>query len=539
MDFVTIPIHSYTYIFAVGMILAFMDAFGIGANDVANSFASSVGSKTLTLVQACCIAVFTEFLGAFLMGSSTADTIRGNIISLELFANQPGTLMLAMLCAITGAASWVLFACRMGWPVSTTHSVVGAMIGVGVAGFGFGAVDWGWSGVGSIIASWVISPICAGIVTAIILFITQQLVLKSDNSFKRGLIALPFYFFVTLAINVFYIVYKGSPGLNLSKLPLGSVFGITFGISGGIFLFCWFFLKPFLKRRLGDGEPLKWYHVFFIPLVSKREKAEVEAPSIEAPTEHGPDSIQEAPNEKTDESQEDYVATEEENATDNADSKDSRPKQLLKKGLDRFKAKMKKGIEDDTHDEKLQQIHDNAQKYENRTERLFSVLQVMTACFASFAHGSNDVANAVGPISTIYNIWSTGTVESTKAAVPWWILLYGGIGIDVGLVLYGYRTMRTLGHKITYLSPSRGFAVELATAFTVLTCSKLGLPVSTTHCVTGATAAVGLMNKNGWKTLNWRTLGLVFSSWIITLPIAGLLSGLLFAFVGNSPVIIH
>jgi phosphate/sulfate permease len=162
--------------------------------------------------------------------------------------------------------------------------------------------------------------------------------------------------------------------------------------------------------------------------------------------------------------------------------------------------------------EKLQEIHNNAQKYESRTETLFSVLQVMTACFASFAHGSNDVANAVGPvsavalythstyssinsnslfqISTIYTIWNTGTVASTKAPVPWWLLLYGGIGIDVGLVLYGYRTMRTLGHKITYLSPSRGFAVELATAFTVLTCSKLGLPVSTTHCVTGATAAV-------------------------------------------------
>lgn len=185
----------------------------------------------------------------------------------------------------------------------------------------------------------------------------------------------------------------------------------------------------------------------------------------------------------------------------------------------------------------------------------------MTACFASFAHGSNDVANAVGPvsavalythstcssinsnslfqISTIYTIWNTGTVASTKAPVPWWLLLYGGIGIDVGLVLYGYRTMRTLGHKITYLSPSRGFALELATAFTVLTCSKLGLPVSTTHCVTGATAAVGLMNKNGWKTLNWKALGLVFSSWILTLPAAALFSGLLFAFVGNSPEIMH
>jgi phosphate/sulfate permease len=265
-------------------------------------------------------------------------------------------------------------------------------------------VPSGWSGVGSIIASWVVSPICAGIVTAIVLFITQQLVLKSDNSFKRGLIALPFYFFVTLAINVFYIVYKGSPGLNLSKLPLGTVFGITFGISGGIFLFCWFFLKPFLKRRLGDDEPLKWYHVFFIPLVSKREKAEVEAPSIEVATEHGPDSIQDATNEKTDESQEEYIATEEENAPGNTDSNDgqNKPKKFLKKGLDRFKAKMKRGIEDDTQDEKLQQIHDNAQKYENRTERLFSVLQVMTACFASFAHGSNDVANAVGPVSCLF-----------------------------------------------------------------------------------------------------------------------------------------
>ncbi|KAJ2956130.1 hypothetical protein NQZ79_g7976 [Umbelopsis isabellina] len=516
MDFVSIAPHSFTYIFAIGMILAFFDAFGIGANDVANSFASSVGSKTLTLFQACCIAVFTEFLGAFLMGSSTADTIRGNIISLDNFANQPGTLMLAMLCAIAGAATWVLIACRMGWPVSTTHSVVGAMIGVGVAGFGFDSVDWTWSGIGSIIASWVISPICSGLVCAFLILITQLLVLKSENSFSRGLIALPFYFFVTLAINVFYIVFKGSPGLSLSTLPLGTVFGISFGISGGVFLWTWFFLKPFLKRRLGDGEDLKWYHVFVTPFVSKRESAQTleSAQSIIAEGGASPDEKGGHHDEFI--SAESFPLPEDE------------------------EAKMDRGIDDGLEeDEKLREIHANAQKYDDKTERLFSFLQVITACFCSFAHGSNDVANAVGPISTIYSIWETGTVASTKATIPWWILLYGGIGIDVGLVIYGYRTMSTLGHKITYLSPSRGFAVELGTALTVLTCSKLGLPVSTTHCVTGATAAVGLMNKNGYKSLNWKALGLVFSSWVLTLPAAALMAGLLFAFVGNSPQIIH
>ncbi|KAM3583175.1 hypothetical protein VKS41_004926 [Umbelopsis sp. WA50703] len=531
MDFVTIATHSYTYIFAIGMILAFFDAFGIGANDVANSFASSVGSKTLTLFQACCIAVFTEFLGAFLMGSSTADTIRGNIISLDDFANQPGTLMLAMLCAIAGAATWVLIACRMGWPVSTTHSVVGAMIGVGVAGFGFDSVEWTWNGIGSIVASWVISPICAGLVCAILIFITQRLVLNSEDSFSRGLIALPFYFFVTLAINVFYIVFKGSPGLSLSTLPLGTVFGISFGISGGVFLWTWFFLKPFLKRRLGDGENLKWYHVFVIPFVSKRDPAQALESAQDEAAEGGV-----SPDEKAGRHEE-FLSTESIPSTQVQEIKSNN---IFVKGFKMFKAKMDRGIDHGLdEDDKLREIHANAKKYDDKTERLFSFLQVITACFCSFAHGSNDVANAVGPISTIYSIWESGTVASTKATIPWWILLYGGIGIDFGLVLYGYRTMSTLGHKITYLSPSRGFAVELGTALTVLTCSKLGLPVSTTHCVTGATAAVGLMNKNGYKTLNWRALGLVFSSWVLTLPAAALMSGFLFAFVGNSPQIIH
>ncbi|KAG0256038.1 hypothetical protein DFQ27_005930 [Actinomortierella ambigua] len=506
---------DFTFLFALGMIFAFLDSYGIGANDVSNSFSAAVGSGALNLKQAVLIASVCEFLGAFLMGSATADTIKGGLIDSNLFAEQPELLMLAMVCALIGSSTWVLFASSRGLPVSTTHAIVGAITGAGIGGFGFNAVKW--AGVGRIVLSWIISPIAAGIVTAFIFLSTKWLILQHENSLKRGLLAIPFYFAITMFINVFYIIFKGSPGLSLSKLPIGAIVGISFGVGALVFLWCYFFMRVYLRRKLVDEEPLKWYHLYYIPFVSRRTK---------------PVEVTEEENCK----EKDFA--QEADGTVNSGLAALDDTKGIKSLFAKLKAKATHGMNQDItkNTAEMDAIHENSTKYDEKTEQLFCTLQVLSSCFASFAHGSNDVANAIGPLATIYYIWTNGNVDITGTApVPAWILAYGGIAIDIGLLTYGYKVMATLGNNITYLSPSRGFSVSLGTSLTVLTCSKLGLPVSTTHCITGATTSVGLSSGGGLKSINWKMLGLVASSWVLTLPAAGVVSGLLFALIINSP----
>jgi len=182
-----------------------------------------------------------------------------------------------------------------------------------------------------------------------------------------------------------------------------------------------------------------------------------------------------------------------------------------------------------------QSMHDKAEKFDPKTEKLYNYLMIMTASFMSFAHGSNDVANAVGPLSAIYHVWKHSTVDvSGKVPVPIWILVFGGVGIDVGLTVYGWMVLKVLANKITYMSPTRGFSMELGTVLTVLTASKLGLPISTTHCITGATLGVGLCNMD-FKSVNWKLFGNIFLSWIVTVPCTALIAGLLCAFASHSP----
>ncbi|KAF9938103.1 hypothetical protein BGZ67_000542 [Mortierella alpina] len=533
---------DYTFLFVLGMIFAFLDSYGIGANDVSNSFGAAVGSKALNLKQAVLIAT-----GAFLMGSETADTIKGGLIDVDKFAGQPALLMLGMVCSLVGSSTWVLFASSRGWPVSTTHAIVGAITGIGIAGFGTSAVQW--IEIGKIVSSWLISPVCAGLVTTFVFVITKHLILKHPNSLKRGLIAIPFYFSITIFINVFYIVFKGSPGLSLSKLPIGVILAISFGIAAAVFLWCFFFMRPYLRRKIENGEPLSWYHSLYIPFVkpippkdsqlhlrSFQMKDQPLGDGAGSSAPHSPDGLK--------------AKTLEEALSPHHDSHEGAVNRSLKHLDDtprtqrhrvlfsKLKAKLTHGMVQDinTNTAEIDRIHDNSTRYDSKTEQLFCTLQVLTSCFASFAHGSNDVANAIGPLTTIYYIWKNGAVDvGGKAPVPLWILAYGAVSIDIGLLTYGYKVMATLGNKITYMSPSRGFSVSLGTSLTVLTCSKLGLPVSTTHCITGSTTAVGLCSGGGLRSVNWKILALVGSSWVFTLPAAGLVSGLLFALIINSP----
>ncbi|KAF9972808.1 hypothetical protein BGZ73_004013 [Actinomortierella ambigua] len=505
---------DYTFIFVIGLTFAFLDSYGIGANDVSNSFSAAVGSKAITLKQAVIIASVCELLGAFLMGSSTADTIKGGVIENSYFADQPELLMLGMACSLIGSSTWVLFASSRGWPVSTTHAIIGAVTGMGIAAFGVSAIQW--DSIIKIVISWIISPICAGVVTAAIFLTTKHLILVHDDSLRRGLLAVPWYFSITMFINIFYIIFKGSPGLSLSSLPIGTILGITFGCSAVVFLWCFFFMRPYLRRKLEDGETtLKWYQAFYIPFVKKQEHPDPHLAALHHEESHGmpPESDKKFGDVSSIHSNNHGEVS---HSLQALESDTPVFKRKMRKMFLRLKMKMSYGLQQDINQntEEVEAIHQTATKYDPTTEQLFCVLQVLTSCFASFAHGSNDVANAVGPLATIYYIWKHGSVDITGTSpVPAWVLAFGGVAIDIGLLTYGYKVMATLGNKITYLSPSRGFSATLGTSLTVLTCSKLGLPVSTTHCITGSTTSVGLCSGAGLKSINWKVLGFIAVSW--------------------------
>ncbi|KAK9762872.1 hypothetical protein K7432_010966 [Basidiobolus ranarum] len=345
-----------------------LDAYGIGTNDVANSLSTSVASKSLTLAQACCIAVFTEFFGALLLGSQTSETIRGKIISLENFAGQPELLMLAMVCAVVGSSLWVIFGTRNGWPVSTTHSIVSAIIGVGISAFGVDSVDWSYNGVAKIVTSWFISPVAAGIIASIIYMVTKIFVLARSDSFERGLRAIPFYFGLTIFICLVYLFYKAPGFKELTENNIGLVWGLTCGITVLVMAFCWFFIAPWFRRTIRDHENLRWYHVFVTPMISPRP------PKTEMTLELNDDTSKKINDHELNEQEQPPTGF-----------------------FGKFKRLVLNGVRQDVvncKEERLQKIHEAADRYDDDTEYMYSFIQIITASMASFAHGSNDVANA-------------------------------------------------------------------------------------------------------------------------------------------------
>jgi PiT family inorganic phosphate transporter len=403
-------------------------AWGIGANDVANAMATSVGSKALTIKQAILVAAVFEFTGAFLAGGQVTATIRKGIIDASAVESNPELLIFGMLAALLAAAVWLLVASRKGWPVSTTHSIVGAIVGFSVVGIGVDAVYW--SKVGAIAASWVVSPVLSGFLAFFIFMSVQKLILGSKDPLSNARKYVPFYIFAVGFILALVTMLKGLKhiGLDLSYLQ-----SLMVAIASGL-------------TTMSIG-------VFAI----KRIKIDPDMDS-------------------------DFRFT--------------------------------------------------------NVERIFGVLMVFTACGMAFAHGSNDVANAVGPVAAIVSIVKTGAVAQ-QSSLATWILLLGAVGIVLGLATYGWRVIRTVGKNITELTPSRGFAAELAAASTVVIASATGLPISTTHTLVGAVLGVGIAR--GIGALNLRVVRNIMLSWIITLPAGGILAIIFFFLLKgifyNGPVI--
>ena len=391
-------------------------AWGIGANDVANAMATSVGSKALTIKQAVIIAAIFEFAGAILAGGQVTKTIRKGIVDADLLSASPELLLYGMLASLLAAGVWLLIASKNGWPVSTTHSIVGAIVGFAMVGIGMDAVHW--DKVGFIVASWVVSPLLAGFISYMLFRSVLKLILNTEHPFDNAKKYVPYYMFLVGFIISLVTLVKGLKhvGLDLTAMEqygYAALIGFVIMIAG----------KFYINTIKHDPKADKDFHF-------------------------------------------------------------------------------------------------------TNVERVFGVLMVLTACAMAFAHGSNDVANAIGPVAAVVSIVQSGGEVASKAALPLWVLFLGGVGIVVGLVMYGKRVIETVGNQITELTPSRGFAATLAAATTVVLASGTGLPISTTHTLVGAILGVGLAR--GMAALNLTVIRNIFMSWVVTLPAGALLSILFF-----------
>jgi PiT family inorganic phosphate transporter len=413
MDIIT---QYGTVFIVIAVLFGIYMTWGIGANDVANVMGTSVGSGAITVTTAIIIAGIFEFAGAALAGGHVTATIRKGIIDPTPITNNPEILVFGMLAALLAAAIWLMVASTRGWPVSTTHSIVGAVVGFAIAGIGIDAVKW--DKIGQIVASWVVSPLLGGTIAFILMISIRRLILNTDNPFMNAKRWGPVYVFLVGFIISLVTMFKGLKHLKLElSIPMSFLLATIVGL---------------IIAAIG------WA---LINRVKVDEEAEVDY----------------------------HFAS---------------------------------------------------------VEKVFVPMMLFTACGMAFAHGSNDVANGVGPLAAVYGLVQSGGELAQKSALPLWILLLGGAGIVLGLATFGYRVMRTIGTKITELTPTRGFSATMAAAATVVLASRTGMPVSTTHIAVGAVMGVGLAR--GIGALDLRVIGGIVVSWIVTLPIGGILSALIF-----------
>ncbi|KAH8434381.1 inorganic phosphate transporter [Aspergillus melleus] len=562
-----IPLETapYDWILALTSIAFVFSAFGNGANDVANSYATSVAARTLKMWHVGILAMITEFVGAVALGSRVTDTIKSGIIEPDRFMGKPGTFMLAMGCAEVGSAFWLMFATGRGWPVSTTQTVVGALVGVGFASQAKITWEWKSGSVSQIAASWGIAPAIACAFSALIFGILKYTVLERKDSFKWAMRLIPVYLSFTGAILALFIVVEAPTAPSLEAFGAGKAVGIILGVLAGCLVISYAFFMPYFHRRLvKEDARLRFYHLPLGPWLLKDNCPLYFPGSGESfvinyyEDAYGETRAGQKDAEKKDGSGDGKTINTdvEQRATTSANSTpEIQPKKAIIGPHERFlqpvehlswfnpmkywgwtKFILLQGVTRDviTHDsDLLRAIHARAHRYDDRVEHLWTYCQVVSAIMMSIAHGSNDVANAVGPWAGSYATYLSGSVN-TESETPIWFLVIAGVLLGAGFWFYGYHIMRSLGNKITQMSPSRGFATELGAAITVLLASRLGLPVSTTQCLTGAATGVALMNYD-LGAVNWRQLAYIFCGWVLTLPSAGLVAGLICLMALNTP----
>ncbi|KAJ9131344.1 putative sodium/phosphate symporter [Pleurostoma richardsiae] len=601
-------LDEYTYVFVIGTLFAMLDAYNNGANDVANSWATSVSSRSVTYRQAMVFGTVFEMLGAITVGARTADTIKNGIIPNAAFRGDAGVQMLAFTCALAAASSWVMWCTKHSAHVSSTYSLISAVAGVGVATVGAAQVQWGWNngkGLGAIFAGLGMAPAISAGFAATIFMLIKAVVHMRKNPVPWAVWTSPFFFLIAGTICTLSIVYKGSPNLGLSKKPGWYIAAVTMGTGGGVALLSAIFFVPFVHARVIKKDyTVKWWMFVYGPLLFKRpapadaEQAKVPNYAVVQEDEEEHSSTRSPGSLSGDDAKKMEVggrpvpseADEDEKRHVAAEATQATYKEIMAQGESKFHAKLLKkrgplgwamrtlhnnpmgagqmyelhnikilmkripamivcgalyGLHYDIHaaqsgvagtpeGDRMQRVYAHAEKYPNEVEHTYSFVQVLTACTASFAHGANDIGNSVGPWAVIYSAWKTGDAAASKAPVPVWQLAVLSATISVGLITYGYNIMKVMGNKITYHSPSRGCSMEMGAAITVLVFSQYSLPVSTSMCITGATVGVGLCNGT-LKAVNFQRVGLLLLAWVMTIPIAGTLGGVLMGLFLNAP----
>jgi solute carrier family 20 (sodium-dependent phosphate transporter) len=539
---------------------AFLDAYTIGANDVGNAFANAVGAGTLTHRGACLVACIFEFVGVVALGAAVTDTIRSKMTKLDYFKNDPYVLATGMSMVNVGSGGWVLIATLLSMPVSTTHAVVGSVLGMAITAFGPDAVIWDFNAGGflQVVAAWFISPCLSGALSAIFYLVTKYTVLKAptdEEACRRALFSMPFFCFFVFGTIWGFLFMKGIPALKDWDYNVSAP--ITVGLGVVHALLCYFLTSPWLKRTIMDKENIPWYAMAFIPCVpvgyygyyedaKDLEKDRVVPDSATAP--FGAPMQQQPMMAQQMMPMQQYgqpafgqpypgpyggmpgfsgmpVMGSAFGSELPVPAGEGGAKFDLLKALD--KQDLFKLREEDAA------MHAAAFQAGTNTEEMFKFLQLSSCCLFSLSHGANDVANAVGPFSAVWLIYSTGKVSS-KAEVPIWVLVYGAVAIDIGLITMGHQIMAALGNRLTLQSPSRGYCIELGAMFTVMIASRLGIPVSTTHSITGATVAVGLCNGN-MESVNCKLFCVILFGWGLTCPASGVVTGLLFWGVCSAP----
>lgn len=589
------------WVMIMGFIVAFILAFGIGANDVANSFGTSVGSKVLTLRQACILATIFEILGSILIGAKVSDTIRKGIIDPTIFS--PKELILGQLSSLISCCIWLLVATFFNLPVSGTHSIVGATVGFALVTQGTRGIQW--SVFAKIGGSWFISPVLAGTISVIVFFVIRTFILEKKDQLNVGLRWLPVFYSITMMINVFSIIHSAPPMLYFHRISLSQNIAITIAVGLLVGLSVMFLVKPRLKKSIeatlkkkrGSENPedetqaakkdgrfvtcpvtllenvntsdketqidhvsmLKEYDLIrYQQQHPDQYRPYVEMQRIRKDSEtlsNSGYSTVSRNRRESDRVRGDYIATE--NVAGVTQRSLSTPgpnrektkiyrlpqyntsisvpgslpnetKSLLlasdEDNVSVISGNQNSSIEDlDEVEDKMPEISTKKKKIDTTNDSIeiatiFKYLQILTAIFGAFAHGGNDVSNAIGPLIGLWVVFTTGTVAAT-AHTPLWVLFYGGLGISIGLWVWGRRVIRTIGEDLTKITPSSGFIIEISTAFTVLFASNLSIPISTTHCKVGSVVTIGRVRSK--QSVDWSLFRNIIVAWVITVPVTG------------------